>query len=486
MGSGAAGQESTLDSGATRGSSMCVDEPKSGGAQVDKPLALTKRIALVSAVYAPMINGVAVFTENLAHGLVHAGYEVLVLAPAPKKLREGKKSYFKEISELGGKVVYLRSHELRLYPDQIHQARKNRWGLYEHGLRYCLAPGKLVAEELKRFRPEVVHVQTMDALGKAAARWARKNGVPLVSTEHNQPEVLVESVKLPRWAKRILERWLAGYLVRQQQRSDFVTMPTRQAVENLIIKPGRILRPPVAAVSNGVNLAKFRPSEAKPAADAAELDAGKNASGDELNADKNAPGEVEEDFYRRYDLPQNAPIVLYVGRVDPEKQVATVVKAFAKVWDKIRRAHLVVVGDGVALENVKKLAQNLGLGDHAHFTGRVVGEDLAKMYRIGTVFATASEVETQGIVLLEAAASGLPLIAVNAGAVHEACRDGETGILCRPGDAPGIASALVRILSNQPLREKMQKNALKMARENSLENTLKQFENIYNKVVELK
>ena len=105
---------------------------------------------------------------------------------------------------------------------------------------------------------------------------------------------------------------------------------------------------------------------------------------------------------------------------------------------------------------------------------------------VGDVFATASEIETQGIVLIEAAACGLPLIAVNKGAVKEVCRNGENGFLCKPGSVGEIAEAMAKILSDEALREKMSKKSIEIAAEHDFEKTLDKFTNINNRVIRQK
>ena len=113
----------------------------------------------------------------------------------------------------------------------------------------------------------------------------------------------------------------------------------------------------------------------------------------------------------------------------------------------------------------------------------VLPPDLYELYKIGDVFATGSEVETQGIVLIEAAASGLPLVAVNKGAVAEVCITNENGFLCEPGNVSEFADALVTILSDIKLRQKFSKNSVKIASEHDFEKTLDKFINIYNRVI---
>ena len=149
-----------------------------------------------------------------------------------------------------------------------------------------------------------------------------------------------------------------------------------------------------------------------------------------------------------------------IGRVDPEKSIEKVVEAFALASKTIPNAEMMIVGDGIAKLELEKLAKAKGLDEKVRFLGRVMPPDLYDIYRVGTVFATASETETQGIVLIEAAATGLPLIAVDAGAVRELCQNGKNGILCKSGSIRQMANAMVKILSDKKLQKQYSEGSL--------------------------
>ena len=180
---------------------------------------------------------------------------------------------------------------------------------------------------------------------------------------------------------------------------------------------------------------------------------------------------------------EDVPTVLYIGRVDPEKQVGTLIEAYLLAKEKISSAQLVIVGDGV---DKVRLQKKYGYEKSIKFLGRVVGDDLYQLYRVGQVFATASEIETQGVVLIEAAASGLPLIAVNKGAVSEICRNEENGFLCKPGDINEISEAIVKVLTNPKMQAEMSKKSVGLAKEHDFERTLDKFINIYQKLISSK
>ena len=405
------------------------------------------KIVIATAVYYPQTNGVAMFSRNLATGLVKRGHEVMVICPS-----QTGKSHEKTMD--GVRISYLKSVNTKVYPDQIHDVpeRKKFLGvklphlLYKHGFRVSIFPFVEIKRVLDDFAPDVVHVQISDPIGLSVVSYARKKGIPIVTTEHNQPEVLTDPLKMPKIIKKPTSALLSAYFRNRQSKSDFVTMPTKQAIRNLLSE--RDLGVPIAAVSNGVDLTHFK------------------------------PGKAPKSIYEKYGVDADKLTVLYVGRVDPEKQVGTVVEAFLRA--NVKGSQLVVVGDGV---DKARLEKEYGDNKNIHFLGRVVGDDLYELYKVGDVFATASEIETQGIVLIEAAATGLPLIAVNAGAVAEVCLNEENGFLCKPGSVSEIATAMKKILTDDKLKAKFTKKSLEIAGEHDLERTIDKFINIYNRVI---
>ena len=257
------------------------------------------KIAIATAVYYPQINGVAVFAHNLAMGLARRGHEVMVICPS-----QTGRSHSRVVD--GVRTVYLKSVDVKVYPDQIHAVPKKRkvgrWSLprlgYRHGFRVAMFPSREVRRVLNEFLPDVVHVQVSDPIGLSVVGWARRAGVPVVTTEHNQPEVLTEPLRVPGFVRKPANALLYAYFANRQSKSDFVTMPTEQAVRNLLSK--HEIAVPVAAVSNGVDLSAFK------------------------------PGRAAAEIYEKYNIPKGRPVALYVGRVDPEKNVEMVVEAFLR------------------------------------------------------------------------------------------------------------------------------------------------------------
>ena len=415
------------------------------------------KIVISTDLYYPMINGVAVFSRNLAAGLKKRGHDVMVLAPSIT----GKFKIEKD-PEFGFTVVRLKSVKIHLYPDQINKVpeAKDFLGVklpkvyYKNGLNASLNCYRTVKRILDDFQPDIIHDQTPGPVALAVFRYAKKRDIPLVSTDHAYPDNLTQQLKLPHVAKKPINSMMNKYFVSFLKRSEYATMPTEQAVADLIPQKRKPFKVPVEALSNGIDLSRF------------------------------AKGRANKEIYDEYKIPKNKPIVLYIGRVDPEKSLDILMKAFIKAHEKVPDAHLVVVGDGSARSKLEGIIEKAGLNKNAHFLGRVVGDNLPQLYRTGTVFAITSKTETQSIVLMEAMASGLPCIAVDAGAVHELVKNNKNGYLVEADDITAVANSLVKILTNKERQAKMSEESVARAAKHDISHTLTRMEEIYTQVLE--
>lgn len=414
------------------------------------------KIAITSDIYYPMINGVAVFAHNLAHGLAKRGHEVLVICPSFKG------DAYREIDDITGVVTeHLSSIRFPFYPDQINKVPENRellgysWPrlMYKHGIWTAPYPYPELKRILNEFQPDVIHNQTAETIALAVMWYARKTGTPLVSTGHAYPDNVTGQFKLLKPIKRPLDAVLRTYMASFLKHSEYATMPTELAIEDLVPSDNKRWTVPVEAISNGVDLSQF------------------------------VAGAPSEEIYEKYKISRTRSIILYVGRIDPEKSIEKTIEAFAQVYRELD-AELVIVGDGIARAGLEKEVERKGLNGKVKFLGKILGKELVEIYKTADLFATASETETQGIVLIEAAAMKLPLLAVDAGAVREICQDGRNGVLCAPGRVDELAEGMVKILSDSKLMEKMGAESLKIAKEHDLAKTLTRFEEVYGLAIE--
>lgn len=167
----------------------------------------------------------------------------------------------------------------------------------------------------------------------------------------------------------------------------------------------------------------------------------------------------------------SAPIILTVARLVPHKGQDTVIRALAGLSDEFPDLRYVMVGEGHDEERLRLLATELGVHDRVVFAGAITDADLSEAYATATIYAGASRVDKEinvegfGISFLEAAASGLPVVAGDSGGVRSAVRDGETGIVLPPADVKAWIRAF-RDLLRDPSRQEAMGNAGRLAVEN--------------------
>src|SRR5205809_1081120 len=175
-----------------------------------------------------------------------------------------------------------------------------------------------------------------------------------------------------------------------------------------------------------------------------------------------------------------SPFGLHVGRVAPEKNLSTVIHAFPKILEANQDTKLMIVGTGPYMEKYYDLVARLGLSGDVIFTGFVPDADLPKYYAAADAFAIASKFETQGLVVLEALASGRPVAGANYRAIPEFVREGVNGALFDPNDVRGCAAAILRCLRG---RDSMQKAAREVALDYSVERCTRRLERVYERLV---
>jgi glycosyltransferase involved in cell wall biosynthesis len=169
--------------------------------------------------------------------------------------------------------------------------------------------------------------------------------------------------------------------------------------------------------------------------------------------------------------------LLYVGRMTKEKGVELLADAFQMARARDPRLHLVLVGGGP-----EEPALREKLGDNATFLGWQYGAELAKIYASADAFMFASRTDTFGQVLLEAQASGLPVVAVGEGGPTSLIEDGETGLLT--GDDPAaLADAVHQIIENRLLAERLRRAALQAVSTRTWEASLTRLSDGYRRAL---
>lgn len=384
------------------------------------------RIAYLTQCYPPAVSGAAIFARQLAEGMAQLGHQVMVIAPGgdgiPRVAQQGNLT-----------LISLRS---------FHNPLRARQ-------RFVPGPRRRIPHALTEFKPDIIHSHDFFQVGMAGIHFARRAGVPTITTLHQLRWFVSNHLPDHRLLRHFTEEVLWGYGCWLLRQCTVLVAPTRTVAE--VVRKRTTL--PARVISNGVDLQTFRPPLSS---------AEKAASRTRLN------------------LPPGIPIILHVGQLHRAKRVDRALEAAAQAMQDTK-AHLLVVGDGPLKAALMNLCQTLGIEDRAHFPGYITVEmGLPEVYRAADIFVTASEIETQGIVLLEAAASGLPIAAVDATCIGEIVHNGVNGYLTGSGEAGAMSDAIRRILTEAKIAGAMSVASRRLAENHAHFETVNQYERMYN------
>jgi glycogen(starch) synthase len=184
-----------------------------------------------------------------------------------------------------------------------------------------------------------------------------------------------------------------------------------------------------------------------------------------VDVEKFKPSEDVAVVKRKFGL-GNEPCVLFVGSLIARKGLAFLLEAAKKIVKEIANTKFLIVGDGPLKNQLTGYLESANLSGNFKFFGNLKEDALSVMYNCADVFVLPSIQEGQGIVLLEAQASGKPVVAFDVGGVNEAVQNGETGLLVKLGSSNGLADALLKLLSDKALMKKMGANGREFVTEN--------------------
>jgi len=347
------------------------------------------RIGLFTNNYRPLINGLATSVEGFAHALRRAGHAVTVVAP-------------RYPGSAGEEPDVLRVPGL---PAPTHHA---------YVLPMTWSPG--VGRAIAALRLDVFHAQHPTLLGAAAARWARRSQRPLVFTYHTYYDRYAHYIPGP---SRLVARMAVRQATAFANRADLVIAPGPSVAKALRAQG---VRSSIAIVPTGVTLL------------------GATEEGGRIRR-RQALG-----------LKDGTPLCLSVGRLAREKNQAFLLTAFAAVLRRLPAARLLLVGEGDDRPRLEKMTGDLGMGGSVQFVGAVPHERVGDYYLAADLFLFPSISETQGIVVLEAMAAGLPVVAVASDAAADLLGDSDAGVMS-PEDWPEFAGT-VGDLWGQPERRR--------------------------------
>ncbi|NNG03042.1 MAG: glycosyltransferase [Inquilinus sp.] len=357
-------------------------------------------ILMMTNTYSPHVGGVARSVERFAAAYRRRGHEVLVVAPEFEDMPRGETGV------------------LRIPAIQNFNGSD---------FSVVLPVSLLLVSALDRFRPDIVHAHHPFLIGATAVRVASSRGLPLVFTHHTLYERYTHYVPGDSPA---LQRFVIDLSTSYANLCDQIFAPSR-TIADLLRRRG--VTAPISEVPTGLDLAAFH-------------------GGDGTR------------FRTRYDIPADAFLVGHIGRLAPEKNLAFLARAVVRFLRATPTARFAVVGGGPSEAAIRAIFAAAGLADRLVLTGTLTGDALVDAYRAMDVFAFASQSETQGMVLTEAMACGVPVVAVDAPGVREVVRDGENGRLLPVEDEAVFSAALADLAGRDTAAlEAMQRSAEKTA-----------------------
>ena len=350
------------------------------------------RIGIFTESYEPIVNGVSVCVTTLRDELETRGHEVFVFAPDFKGFQDHNSSVIRFPS--------VRTFLMRDYPLPIPFAAT-------------------VEKTFASLQLDLVHTQTPFVLGLLGAKWARRYGLPLVSTNHTLYTEYAHYA--PIRPKALTKALLVGLMKRYYSGCDVVVVPSGPVMK-ILRSYGVTAR--IEVIKTGVvGIKQTNPLERR------------------LVRQKYGVG--DGDF-----------LLLYVGRIAREKNLTMLLKAFKIVVSCHGNARLLLIGGGPALAETERLASQLGLSNNLRFLGMMPRSEIAPVYLAADTFVFPSVTETQGIAICEALSAGLPTVAVNAGGIPENIQPGIDGFLTddNPND---FADRILFLIDNELERKEM-------------------------------
>jgi glycosyltransferase involved in cell wall biosynthesis len=277
---------------------------------------------------------------------------------------------------------------------------------------------------------------------------ARRKNIPVVATNHFMPENLIHYLPFPHWLKKTIISLAWKDAARIYRKTDVVISPTETAKKVLDKWLGNTNTKSIV-LSNGVALDHFHPDH------------------------------QTKQVVEKYHLP-NLPLLLFVGRLDKEKNIDVILRAFAR---SAKNFHIVIAGSGSEKKHLDELAASLNIKEHVTFTGFVPNEELPALYAASSGFINAGVAELQGMSVMEAMASGLPVLGARAVALPELVHHGENGYLFEPGNREELAGYMTTLFANEEKRKQMGEKSMEIIQPHRFSNVVIKCEEIYGQLI---
>jgi len=378
------------------------------------------KICMMTNTYLPHVGGVARSVSTFAEEYQRLGHEVLVVAP-----------------RFDGRPLPAKAEQIVLRVPSLRNFNGS-----DFSVRLPLAAA--LSERLDEFQADIMHAHHPFLLGDTALRVAMNKNIPIVFTHHTRYEDYTHYIPFSAAMKEVAIELPTHYA----NLCDGVIAPSESLAQTI---RRRGVTTPIRVVPTGIDVRAFA------TADGAR-------------------------FRERMKLPADARVIGHVGRLALEKNLGFLAESVAHFLRAQPRAYFLVVGDGPGREPLRDVFTRHGVANRLLLAGRRTGRVLREAYRAMDVFAFASKSETQGMVVAEAMAAGVPVVALNASGVREVVTDGENGVLLPASASPARFAAALTACNRRPERERLsrgaQATAVRFSREESARQALAFYDEI--------
>lgn len=379
------------------------------------------KILITADCYTPTINGVVTSILNLETELRRLGHDVKILCPS-ENFHSSESENVYRIGSVGVGRIY-------------------------SGARAALRISQSHLQKLIDWKPDIIHSQSEFSSFIMAKRIVAEVNCPIVHTYHtvyeNYTHYFSPSITLGRKAVIVMTKRILRH-------TKAVIAPS-QKIERLLKDYG--IEQPIKVIPTGLRLKKFS---------------------DEISVN------IINELKAKLGIPLKSRVLITVGRAAKEKNIDELIRYFKRL--DIENTVFVIVGGGPYLDALKDLAYAENISDKMIFTGAVEPENIAAYYRLGDIFLSASQSETQGLTYIEALASGLPAVCRRDDCLNDVITNGKNG--GQYTDFKEFSELIRTFLFNDELYKSMSENAVQTAQKYSAEKFAKDVETVYMEILE--
>lgn len=379
------------------------------------------KIGFFTDTYTPQVNGVITSIDIFRESLEKLGHTVYIFAPAIPGYKDKR-----------NKLKIFRFHSMKF--------------AFQKEYRVAFPFSFELAKKIPKLNLDIIHSHTPFSLGILAEFIAGVARIPLVHTYHT---LFPEYVKSYIFGGRIItpkmaERLSALYC----NRCDVIIAPSPK-MDYLLRRYG--IKKKIVVIPTGINIKEFR----KPS---------------------------HNNIRKKYNIPENSKVLIFVGRAGKEKNIDFLIKAFAKINKKVPQSFLLLVCEGPYKQNLLKLIKKLNLQDKVCITGYLKKSDVVKAYYASDIFVFASKTDTQGVVILEALACGLPVVAVSDSAFFGILKNEINGFATK-SNFNDFSQKLIDLLTDRKKYNKISNMCEKTALEFIASNQAKKLVDVYKDLI---